>query len=186
MDLQHTRRGEVARRLCQSCEASSGEVDGVGLLLGQAAWPASTIEDWLCQCTHVLRPTTSLAAFSSRGRTGSPRKSVFQQDNAKIHTAKLMLSFFERYTVPLESHPVYSPDLNPIEHVWTLLKRQLQVNYPDLINYPGGPNKVKAKLAEVLPLCWEKIPSKQFEALWGSMLLRVQAVIDAKGWYTCY
>jgi len=111
---------------------------------------------------------------------------LFQQDNAKIHTAKLMLSFFERYTVQIESHPAYSPDLNPIQHVWTLLKRQLRVDYPDLINYPGGPDKVKAKLAEVLRLCWEKIPPKQFEALWGLMLLRVHAVIDAKGWYTPY
>ena len=111
---------------------------------------------------------------------------LFQQDNAKIHTAKLILSFFERYAVPLESHPAYSPDLNPIEHAWTLLKRQFRADYPDLANYPGGPEKVKAKLAEVLPLCWEKIPPKQFEALWRSMPSRVQAVIDAKGWYTRY
>jgi len=111
---------------------------------------------------------------------------LFQQDNAKIHTAKLMLSFFECYTVPLESHPAYSPDLNPIEHVRTLLKRQFRVDYPDLINYPGDPDKVKAKLAEVLPLCWERIPPKQFEALWGSMPLWVQTVIDVKGWYTRY
>jgi len=60
------------------------------------------------------------------------------------------------------------------------------VDYPDLINYPGGPDKVKVKLAEVLPLCWEQIPPKQFKALWGSIPLRVQAVIDTKGWYTCY
>jgi len=60
------------------------------------------------------------------------------------------------------------------------------VDYPDLVNYPGGPDKVKAKLVDVLPLCWEKIPPKQFEALWGSMPLRVQAVIDQKGWYTRY
>jgi len=60
------------------------------------------------------------------------------------------------------------------------------VDYADLINYPEGPNKVKAKLAEVLLLCWEKIPPKQFEALWGSIPLLVQADIDAKGWYTSY
>jgi hypothetical protein len=40
------------------------------------------------------------------------------------------------------------------------------------------------RLAEILPLCWENIPPKQFEALWKSMPDRVQAVIDAKGWHT--
>ena len=45
---------------------------------------------------------------------------------------------------------------------------------------------MKAQLAEVLPLCWEKIPPKQFEAFWGSIPSRVQAIIDAMGWYTRY
>jgi len=36
MGLQHAGTGEVACRRGQSCEASSGEVDGMGLLLGQA------------------------------------------------------------------------------------------------------------------------------------------------------
>ena len=45
---------------------------------------------------------------------------------------------------------------------------------------------MKMKLTEVLPLCWEKIPPKQFEALWVSMPLQVQSVIDVKGWYTSY
>jgi hypothetical protein len=97
-----------------------------------------------------------------------------------------MLAFFKRYAIPLESHPPYSPDLNPIEHAWVLLKRQLIADYPFIGDYSGAPEKVKAKLAEVLPLCWEKIPQKQFEVLWKSMPDRVQAVIDAKGWYTRY
>ena len=43
---------------------------------------------------------------------------------------------------------------------------------------------MKARLAEVLPLCWDKIPETQFEKLWKSMPDRVQAVIEAKGWQT--
>ena len=77
-----------------------------------------------------------------------------------------MLSF-EQYNTPLEFHPPYSPDLNPIEHAWVLCKRQVHIDYPWIGDYPG--QKVKKKLAEILPLCWEKIPPKQCEALWKSM-----------------
>jgi len=60
-----------------------------------------------------------------RTALGNP---LFQQDNAKIHTAKLMHSFFKLYGICLESHPPYSPDLNPIDHAWILLKQQLRTS----------------------------------------------------------
>jgi len=37
-----------------------------------------------------------------------------------------------------------------------------------------------------LPKIWEELPQSVFEKLWKSMPDRVQAVIDAKGWYTHY
>ena len=45
---------------------------------------------------------------------------------------------------------------------------------------------MKARLAEVLPVCWEKIFETQLETLWKSMPGRVRAVIEAKGWQTRY
>ena len=65
-----------------------------------------------------------------------------------------------------------------------LLERQVTEDYPDLADTPGGVDAVKARLAEVLPLCWEKIPETQFETLWKSVPDSVQAVIEAKGWQT--
>ena len=109
----------------------------------------------------------------------------FNRTMQKSTLRRLCLRFLSAI-IPRESHPAYSPDLNPIEHAWTLLKRQLLADYPDICDYPGDPEKVKKKLAEVLPRCWEKIPPKQFEALWRSMPDRVQAIIEAKGWYTRY
>ena len=67
-----------------------------------------------------------------------------------------------------------------------LLERQVTEDHPDLADTPGGVDAVKARLAEVLPLCWEKIPETQFETLWKSMPECVQAVIEAKGWQTRY
>jgi len=60
MGLQYAWTGEVACRRRQPREASSGEVDDIGLLLGQAA-PLGSAEDWLCQRLCVPRSTTSLA-----------------------------------------------------------------------------------------------------------------------------
>jgi transposase len=111
---------------------------------------------------------------------------VFQQDNAPVHTAGIVTEWLEQHNIQVDAHPPYSPDLNPIEHVWVVLKQRLHKKYPNIANTPGGPGKVKARLAEVLPEIWDTIPAELFESLYKSMPDRVAAVIDAKGWYTRY
>ncbi|GFX88929.1 transposable element Tc1 transposase [Trichonephila clavipes] len=52
-----------------------------------------------------------------------PPGAIFQQDNARPHTARVAQDFLRHFqTLPWL---VRSPDLSPVEHVWDQLKRQM-------------------------------------------------------------
>ena len=76
---------------------------------------------------------------------------VFMQDNCRVHTADLVMEWFEEQNIQLDEHPPCSPDLNPIENAWVELKKRLQIMYPDIATMPGGPKKVRERLVQVLP-----------------------------------
>ena len=46
--------------------------------------------------------------------------------------------------------PPYSPDLNPIEHVWALVKDKLQKHYPELYLMKGSDNEIKEAIQEAI------------------------------------
>jgi transposase len=112
---------------------------------------------------------------------------VFMQDNARVHTAKLTKEWMEENNVEvLEDWPPYSPDLNPIEHVWVQLKKLYHEHYSHLAADTRSADKVKPLIEEALIHCWELIPDTLFENLVQSIPRRIAAVIRAKGWYTKY
>lgn len=54
------------------------------------------------------------------------KKMVFQQDNASCHTAKLTRAFFSEIGLTVLPWPANSPDMNPIENIWSVLKQNVE------------------------------------------------------------
>ena len=111
---------------------------------------------------------------------------IFIHDNSSIHTSKLVRQWLKDNDWVVAKHPACSPDLNPIEHIWAYMKRQLHKRFPHLMNMPGEPAAVKEALADALHEIWKGIPESLLESLYSSMPRRIAAVIKPEGWYTKY
>ena len=81
--------------------------------------------------------------------------------------------------------PPYSPDLNPIENLWTLLKQKIYQIRPDLLHMPNNDATIDI-LVDTAEQAWQELDLTILENLSESMPRRVQAIIDANGWYTKY
>jgi transposase len=111
---------------------------------------------------------------------------TFVQDNAPIHRAKKVDDWVEEIGLGLCKWPPYSPDLNPIENLWTKLKEQLYKLDPDLEDLMRSQEEKEDRFFKALEAAWESLPESYIHSLIYSMKQRVRAVIEADGWYTCY
>jgi transposase len=81
--------------------------------------------------------------------------------------------------------PPRSPDINPIEHVWKMIKEALHKRYPELWKLHLSEANL-AYLSRCLEEVWNEIPQEKITNLIDSLPHRLRAVIAAKGWYTKY
>jgi transposase len=109
---------------------------------------------------------------------------IYQQDNASIHTATATMNWFKDAGITVMEWPPNSPDMNPIEHIWRVLKAALYARFPDTVAIRGGPETVRKELGRRLQIVWEDLEPEVFDNLIMSMPRRVAALYNAKGWYT--
>ncbi len=95
---------------------------------------------------------------------------IFQQDLAPAHTAKGTKSWFNDHGVTVLDWPANSPDLNPIENLWSIVKRKMRDTRPN------NADDLKAAIKAT----WASITPEQCHRLIVSMPLRIDAVIHAK------
>jgi transposase len=110
---------------------------------------------------------------------------IFMQDNAPIHTATRVIQWFQDHAVLLLPWPPYSPDLNPIEHLWAYLKSYINEQYPEL-NDMGKSNEDYEALCNAIEEAWNAIDQEVIDNLIRSMPRRTFAIWKAKGWHSKY
>ena len=69
---------------------------------------------------------------------------LFQDDNAKVHRVDPVESWKQQNSISSLPWPPQSPDLNPIEHLWDVLERQVHMRQ----NKPKNARELMAALAE--------------------------------------
>ncbi len=109
----------------------------------------------------------------------------FQQDNARIHTAIATEAFLMRHRVSVIEWPAHRPDLNPIEHVWKMLKDNFDALMPGLHLLRNNAFD-RAIFEAALLEAWEALDQEKVRRCIDSIPARLAAVRAARGWYTSY
>ncbi len=76
---------------------------------------------------------------------------IFQQDLAPTHTAKVTKSWFNDHGVTVLDWPADSPDLNPIDNLWGIVKRKTRLRDTRPNNADDLKAAIKATWASITP-----------------------------------
>jgi transposase len=94
-------------------------------------------------------------------------------DNAKTHPEGV--AFLKDHGVEILDWPSASPDMNPIEEVWSLIDLEVARKYA------GKPRPTKEKLVEEHQVMFASIAVEKFKHCVETMPERVKQLIEAKG-----
>ena len=92
---------------------------------------------------------------------------IFQQDGATPHTAKTTVRWITNRAHLLNHWPANSPDLNPIENVWSIMKQRLRTFAPT----------TEEEMKDCLQTTWNTIDQSVLDRLSTSLRYRLHLMI---------
>jgi transposase len=101
---------------------------------------------------------------------------IFQQDNDPKHRADINQHYLADENIQLLDWPSQSPDLNPIENLWSIIDKNIKNRNPT----------DEIELFNIIKTSWESLTVDLLSRLVDSMPARCEAVIQNNGMPTKY
>ena|ERR1700722_10967282 len=99
------------------------------------------------------------------------RRWRLQQDNDSKHRSRVAKQFLRNEVPEMIDWPSNSPDVNPVENLWSIIKRRVEKRKPSNLD----------ELDRFLHEEWDKTDLDTLNHLVGSMKARCLPLIDLKG-----
>lgn len=126
---------------------------------------------------YIQRILPHIQAFQTAVQQLEGRTLLYFEDNCSVHTSHATSSAYQTLRIYRAlGWPANSPDLNPIENVWRLLKYRVSRRFPH----------TEEELKRYLLEEWAKIECNDYKKYIREMRDRCWAVIQANGGHTKY
>jgi transposase len=96
---------------------------------------------------------------------------TLQEDNDPKHTSKIAKKWKEDNLIDRMDWPSNSPDLNPIENLWRIMKVKVRKFHPQNTN----------QLKKAIKAVWSSLPNNLAQNLVNSMPNRINKILEVKG-----
>ena len=98
---------------------------------------------------------------------------ILMQDNAPCHKARTTLDYLLEKNITTLNWPPQSPDLNPIEHIWAIIKQKLYAEK----HFPKNRNDLIERVFNI----WENLDEGLLTSLTNHAMRRFHGVVVKKG-----
>lgn len=165
------RRGETDPAVFEKTEKFHQKVMIFGGFTKGYQTPLIAIDGTMSSETYIDECLDGTGCIFEMDKLHGKKQWYFMQDGASIHTSKMTMDFLNTFCNVLPNWPANSPDLNPIENLWAILKRKVEELRP----------QTKDDLINIIFDAWRNIDARILNNLIDSMKNRLQLVIQKNG-----